>query len=966
MPERFAGRTDDQFTVGRPAAHTWPHLPVRLIGREAQLAAFERVVKDLAAGQGRSVWIDGEPGIGKSAFLAEALRRVGVEGSRLFEASNTDTDDFFPLRALLEALHITPAATDPDRADIADRLWGREVGDPIRPGNAVTAAAEMLILLVDRLCAVGPVVLAIDDMQWADDATLAVWGRLAEAAQQMPLLLVAAARRVPQRSEIDRIRRRIAQVGGVHIPLDPLPDEQVDQLVRQFASAAPGPGLRGLVHQAGGNPLYVRELVDALIKGNRIRLKPDGTLDLSGSDMSAPPSLAAAIASRLSFLTGTTTRVLRAAAVLGHEFRLEQLGALTGESPMALSEVTEEAMSAGVLTELDATVGFRHALIHHALHESTPAATRHALHRQAARVLAETGDAAESVVTHIQSAPGPVDRWVVDWLIRVAPSLTMRAPRTAADLLRRVLEQADHDDPRRAVLESHLADSLFNLAEYAEFDRVALPLLVAETDAQVIGRMTWARVYAFMLTGRHQDALDLGQEALAAGQLPAGWRARTLALNAASLTVVGRVGESLEMAQQAEREGMEASDRIAVGWALWSFARATGIATDDSAAVLAVVERGVATLGDDPASTEVRLLFGSTHVTALWNLGRPDEALRAMGKALTLAERAGSPMRLAALRTQAAEFNFINGRWDDALPELDAVLDSFGPLNANRVMLAGIGALIALHRGDDALLDRYLAAGVELPVDTAGFAENLCAARSLIEERDGRPEQALRLLLDLLDPDGSGAFPALTAHRCVLTTAVVRLALELGHRDTAEAAMAACVAEVKLRPDPTKQATADHCRGLVEQNAANLLAAADGYTRAGRLHSRAIALEDAGAAMAAQRDLLGARNAFFDALTIYTDLDAHWDIRRAQARGRNFGVRRGHRGSRQRASKGWSALTPSEVTVAKLAAAGRSNPEIAAELYLSRNTVQTHMSHILTKLGCRSRMEIAAHIVDSS
>ncbi|MEV6816530.1 AAA family ATPase [Micromonospora sp. NPDC051296] len=965
MPDRFAGSIDDRLTSDRPVARSRPTTPVMLIGREAPLAAFDAVVEDLARGRGRAIWVDGEPGIGKTVFLAEALSRIDIVGSRLFEARNTDTVDFFPLRAFLDALHIHPTVTGSDRADIADRLWGRGAG-PDRSGNAVTAAAEMMILLVDRMCASGPVVLAIDDMQWADDATLAMWGRLAEATQQMPLLLVAAARRVPRRDEIVRLRRQVSAVGGVDISLDPLDDERVDRLVRQIASAPPGVGLRALVRRAGGNPLYVRELLGALMKGERVRLADDQTLELSDGDASAPKSLTAAITVGLGYLTGPTTRVLRAAAVLGVEFRLEQLSALTAESTMALSEVIEEAIAAGVLADMDETIGFRHVLIHHALYESTPAATRHALHRQAARKLADGGEPAENVVTHIQSAPGPVGDWVLDWLIRVAPSITMRAPQVSVELLRRVLAQADHRDPRRLAIESHLADGLFNMADYAEFHRVAIPLLIDVTDPQVIGRMTWLRLYAFMINGLHQEALELGQTALAGARMPANWRARTLALNADSLTVLGRLDESLATARQAESEGEQAADRLAVGWALWSFARATGIAKDDSVTVLKVVERGMAIVGDDPASTELRLLLGSTQATALWNLNRLEEARQALGKALALAERMGSPMRLAGLRTQAAEFNFLNGRWDDALPELDAVLDTVGPRNATRVMLAGIGALIAVHRGDDALLDRYLAAGTELAVDPAGFSENLRAARALIGERDGRPAEALALLLALLDPDGSGTFPNLTSHRCVLITAVVRLAIDLGRRDTAEVAASACVTEATQRPEPSKLAAASHCRGLVHQDAAHLMTAAEEYDRAGRTHSRGEALEDAAEALARDRDLVGARAALSDALDIYASLDAHRDIRRAQARGRRFGVRRSARGTRLRAGTGWEALTRSEVTVAKLAAAGRSNPEIAAKLYLSRNTVQTHMSHILMKLGCRSRQEIAKFVVGSA
>ena len=96
----------------------------------------------LAAGRGRSAWIDGGPGIGKTAFLAEALGRLDVPGGQLFTSRTEDTVDFFPLRALLDALRIHPGVTDPDRAEIADGLWGRGPGDTFTGGQGQLDAID--------------------------------------------------------------------------------------------------------------------------------------------------------------------------------------------------------------------------------------------------------------------------------------------------------------------------------------------------------------------------------------------------------------------------------------------------------------------------------------------------------------------------------------------------------------------------------------------------------------------------------------------------------------------------------------------------------------------------------------------------------------------------------------------------------------------------------------------------------
>jgi DNA-binding CsgD family transcriptional regulator len=138
-----------------------------------------------------------------------------------------------------------------------------------------------------------------------------------------------------------------------------------------------------------------------------------------------------------------------------------------------------------------------------------------------------------------------------------------------------------------------------------------------------------------------------------------------------------------------------------------------------------------------------------------------------------------------------------------------------------------------------------------------------------------------------------------------------------------------------------------------------VLTAAGYYQQAGRPLDQAQSLEDAAALLAGRGELAPARQAFTTAARVYRQLGAEWDLRRADARLRRYGIRRGLGGHRPAAaSTGWEALTPTEAKIAFLVAEGRSNPDIAAKLFLSRYTVQTHVSHILAKLGARSRAAI--------
>ena len=102
-----------------------------------------------------------------------------------------------------------------------------------------------------------------------------------------------------------------------------------------------------------------------------------------------------------------------------------------------------------------------------------------------------------------------------------------------------------------------------------------------------------------------------------------------------------------------------------------------------------------------------------------------------------------------------------------------------------------------------------------------------------------------------------------------------------------------------------------------------------------------------------------AQAALNEAVSLYEDLEAWWDIRRARARLRPYGIKRGVRGRREpRPASGWAALTPTEVKIAALVARGDSTSDIARSMFLSRRTVQTYISHILTKLGAKGRVEI--------
>jgi DNA-binding NarL/FixJ family response regulator len=181
----------------------------------------------------------------------------------------------------------------------------------------------------------------------------------------------------------------------------------------------------------------------------------------------------------------------------------------------------------------------------------------------------------------------------------------------------------------------------------------------------------------------------------------------------------------------------------------------------------------------------------------------------------------------------------------------------------------------------------------------------------------------------------------------------------VGERDVADTATRLAVEDAEREPLPLRVAVAAACRGLLAGDPELLLDAAEQYRAIRRFLDGGMALENAAVLLGKQGKLPEARTTSAAAIAEYIKLAASWDITRAEARMRPFGIGRGQRGPRGRPAYGWDSLTPTELRVAFFVADGLSNPDIATELFLSPRTVQTHVSHMLAKLDARSRAEIA-------
>jgi DNA-binding CsgD family transcriptional regulator len=644
---------------------------------------------------------------------------------------------------------------------------------------------------------------------------------------------------------------------------------------------------------------------------------------------------------------------LRVAALLGARFSVRDLAVVAGLRAAELVGVVGEAVAAGVVVESGLDLVFRHGLIQQALAEGMPAGVRAELHRDAARALAEAGAAPERVAAQLLAAgAGEADGWLMEWLAGRAGVLVHRAPQAAAELLGQAVAGLAAGDPRREVLAEHLAGVLFVLDRNDQVEPVARELLARSGDPGRRARMAWTLAYTLLRTRRAGEALTVVGEALAGEDVPDVWRARLRSVTAMLLLDECRYDDAGTAAAAALADADRAGDGFAAGYALRVQASLRSLSRDFPAA-LELIDRGLAVIGDDPETADLRLLLLSNRLVGLGNLERDADA--EARELLALAERAGTA-RIGTARLAVGGYLLDTGRWDDALAEVDALLEPGADVNDWAVMGGrGLAAVIAAHRDDRAGAAAHQRAAQELP-ELAGrhrafFTVNLLAARIIAAEQDGRPGEGMALLAE--EQALAASVGGMAAMTCLPD--LVRFALAAGDRAAAEAAVARSEEEAARRGGPH---AVRWCRGLANADPADL-AETVAYCRMvnwplelGR------ALEDLAVVHGAAGDTAAAKAALREAVQVYDGLGAEWHIRRADTRVRPYGIRRRHLGTR-RPETGWEALTPTEAKVAELVAEGLSNPDIGKRLFLSRNTVQSHMRKVLAKLQARSRVEVA-------
>jgi DNA-binding SARP family transcriptional activator len=383
-----------------------PHGDDALVGREAQLAAFEATLAGVAAGRGRVVLVAGEPGIGKTRLAEEVARRAAAGGAGVAWgrcAEEQGAPPFWPwvqvLRGLLagwppERLRDALGPFGPELAELLPELAELAAPAPAAPVLDVEAVrfrrCQAVIDVLRRLAAGRPLLLVVDDLHWADVASLRLLSLLAGELRGAPLLVVGTYRHVDADGGplADTLAALARQAPVERMTLGGLSPGEVAQMMTAALGAEPDERLARVVHdRTAGNPFFVVELLRLL--GSEGRLGAPADVEAAVS-LEVPAGVRDVLRRRLARLPEQTNAVLLVAAVAGREFDLDTVQAVTGLDDAAALEAMEAALLSGLVVEDAERVGrfrFAHALVRDAIYDDASRARRARLHARIGQAL---------------------------------------------------------------------------------------------------------------------------------------------------------------------------------------------------------------------------------------------------------------------------------------------------------------------------------------------------------------------------------------------------------------------------------------------------------------------------------------------------------------------------------------------------------------------------------------------------
>lgn len=915
--------------------------PAGLVGRVREFDRLIALLDDaLARRGGGAVSVTGEPGIGKSALVGAVAGHARASGWAVLEGRGHDLESllaFGPLAAALGGhLHRLPRARRLAYTDglsslgtVVEGLGTDGAGDAATPTER-SRVFQAVALLLGRLAADAPVLLVVDDLHWADPATVDVLRYLSGDLDALGVVLLVALRPAAPRPDVRALVSALARAPRHEaVALRRLDGADVARLAADLLGGAVDPALVTLLERrSAGTPLVVQALVQDLRARDGLRVGPGGWA-CTEPDPDAPAHLLDLFGAGLDRLPPDRRQVLELVALGGEPVPHSRLAELTDGD--ALPGAVDDLRAAGLLMEDRVHGRVRYAAAHPLVADAVLArlgeAARAALHARYVAVLEAGGGAPPDVLArHHLGARDVVGPERVRAALVGAGTAALRraAPDTALRWLTAALDTAGDEPAVLGPLLVHVgmarqqcgdpAGAVDALREATtQLVRAGEPHAAAEASV-VAARLAWLR--DDLAGSRRSSALTLE---LAAGADPAA-RAATAQAHALQLVCLG--DDPATALAVLDRAGVEAVPDAGARERLAGFDRyvrvvaGSGSAVDALAALRPVRPRCV--------DQRLELVCSNARLELAVLLGRWSDLDDELAAARELGDRGAGPLR--SWRSPLAEFHrhFATGDWagaDDLVTELG---DS--PRGAHRaVELHALRAWTALHRGDATGPDDVRAPqgpdGGEL--EPRGPDRDV---HRVLRVLAGAPGEAPRGYLVMFEWWRLLARVRASRGRQALLATAADLD-RLGGPGTAPAALAA-----------RARALASGERGEAARHAAVAAAAFDALGMV--VDAAAVRIE------AAERG--AARDGLATDLALLDRIGARPLAARARALlGRPAAAPRG------------PVLTPREREVAELVTDGLSNAAIAERLVVSVRTVTSHLDHVYTKLGIGSRTELA-------
>jgi DNA-binding CsgD family transcriptional regulator len=892
------------------------------------------------------VHVVGEPGIGKSGLLAALAGLAAARNLPMVIGRATEFEAHAPFAAVIDALDEPIAQAlgdgrlrlDPDTAgQLAEVFPSLEVDSwPARDAERHRLFRSVRTVLESLAATHSGLVVAFDDVHWADQATLELLRYLARRPPAAPVLLVLAFR--PRQLDPDVVAELTGPVAedAIRLELGPLTRTDADSLLGAGVALS---RRRELYQASGGNPLYLTELA-----------KGDDEPDTDPFQR------------ELATLGEAELRVLRAAAVAGEDADLGMLAA-TAELPPDEARAALAELAARDLLRPQADGArwrHRHPLLRHVVYTHAPPGWRLAAHCRAVDELALRGESNMMIAEHLSRCASPGNLWAVDRLADAAAMAIRIAPASAAhwlDVALRLLPVDEASAARRVEMLAERVTALHRSGQLAQARTAVHDALAALTPDMTAQRTRLVLLAATVerLLGRHDEARALLRAEL---ERPTDNCGPGLRMELVVTSVLaGDFATAQQIAGTIDADRDVGSVVRAANLALTALATSAGqTTTPEHIARLAEADRVVDALTDAELGTviEIPVWLGLADIQA----DRLAEAHRHVTRGLAVAVRTGQHQVFTYLKLLLSTCAFGFGALDEAAAAAEDALDAALLAGNDQFVLMALLRLgnIVAWQGDLVAADEVISRAARLAASTASVYEGqVQLARAVCLFLAGKPDECVATIMDATN--GGDFSTVLTAARVDWLELLVEAEVALGHPDLA--------ADWAKHADEASAALhGGRQRGLALLAKAWAAFPAAPATAAALAAPAITLLSEIGDQLSLARALLFTGRALADA-DEHTAATDH--LTRAAAAATRAGaktlVTQIH-AARHRISLvgGPDRLTDRERTITELILAGRTNREIAERLFLSTRTIEASLSRIYAKLGVRGRTRLIAHL----